>query len=118
MMEVQLHVVGYADSDPAERADLAWRLQHELRPLDVEDVGPAAGQLPAGAKGSALEWAQLVVTLAGSLPPLVAALQGWLGRHPGASITAEIDGDRLTLSEPSASERREVIAAWVARHGG
>ena len=59
----------------------------------------------------------MVVTLAGSLPPLVAAVRAWLGRHPEASIELEIDGDRLMLSEPSASERRELIGTWMKRHG-
>jgi hypothetical protein len=58
------------------------------------------------------------VTLAGSLPPFVAAVRGWLDRHPGASITVEIDGDQLALSDASPRERRQLIAAWMARHGG
>jgi hypothetical protein len=117
--DVRLHVVGYADSDPEEQAELAWRLQQELTELDVEGVAHARKEeaLP-GAKGSAAEWAQLVVTSLASLPPLVVALRSWLGRHPQTSITLEIDGDRLTLSDPSASERSELIATWMARHGG
>jgi hypothetical protein len=119
MTEVRLHVAGYADGDAEERAELAWRLEQELRELDVEDVSHAgAEEAPPGAKGSAVEWAQLVITFAGSLPPLVTALRSWLGRHPGSSITLEIDGDRLTLSDPSSSERSELIAAWMGRHGG
>lgn len=116
--EVRLYVVGYADSDPEERAELAWRLEEELRGLDVNDIRRPSGPPPAGAKGPALEWAQLVISLAGSLPPLMGALRGWLGRHRGASITVEVDGDRLTLSDASESERRELTAAWMARHGG
>jgi hypothetical protein len=112
-----VYVAGYPDSDSDERAELAWRLQRELLRLEVEHVSRPSGRPPAGAKGSALEWAQLVVTLGGSLPALIAAVRGWLGRHPGASITLEIDGDRLTLSDPSQSERRELIDTWVQRHG-
>jgi hypothetical protein len=119
MTEIRLHVGGYADSDHEERAELAWSLQQELRDLDVDDVSHArAKELPPGAKGSALEWAQLVVTLAGSLPALVATVRSWLGRHPRSSITLEINGDRLTLNDVSASERSELIAAWMRRHGG
>jgi hypothetical protein len=118
MTELRVHVVGYADSDQQERAELAWNLQQELQELDVGDVSRPRAERPLGAKGSALEWAQLVVTFAGSLPALVAGLRAWLGRHSRASITLEIDGDRLTLDDPSASERSELIATWIARHGG
>jgi hypothetical protein len=119
MTEVRLHVGGYADSDPQERAELAWRLQQELHELDLDDVSHAtAEEAPPGAKGSAVEWAQLVVTFAGSLPALVATVRSWQGRHPRSSITLEIDGDRLTLSDLSASERSELISAWMRRHGG
>jgi hypothetical protein len=118
MTEIRLYVAGYADSDPEERAELAWHLEQELRELDVEDVTHTRAETPAGAKGNAVEWAQLAVAFAGSLPPLVAVLRSWLGGHPGVSITLEIDGDRLTLSDPSDSERRELVAAWLGRHGG
>jgi hypothetical protein len=117
MRVVRLHIAGYPDSDDQERAELSWRLEQELRELDVDDVSPPGAEVPEGAKGSVLEWTQLVVSFAGSLPPLVAAVRAWLGRHEGASITIEIDGDRLTLSDASARERSEFIDAWMARHG-
>jgi hypothetical protein len=116
--QISVHVAGYEDSDREERAELAWGLSEELRALDVEDVSRPAGQPQIGTKGSALEWAQLVVTLAGSLPPLVGAVRGWLGRHPGAAVSLEIDGDRLELTNVAADERRELIDAWMQRHGG
>lgn len=115
---IKIHVAGYPDSDAQERAELAWRLEHELRELDVDDISRPEIEQPAGAKGSAVEWAQLIVTMAGSLPPLLSALRDWLGRHAGSSITLEIDGDRLTIEEPSAAERRQLIDTWMKRHGG
>jgi Effector Associated Constant Component 1 len=117
MIEVRLHVAGYPDSDAEERAELTWRLEQELRELDVEDVSRPGCNVPAGAKGSALEWAQLVVSFAGALPALVAAVRGWQGRHQGASITMEIDGDRLTLTDLPADERSDLLETWMARHG-
>ena len=117
MREIRVDVVGYRDSDSEERARLALGLQQELLRLPVNDVARPTGILPAGARGSALEWAQLVVTLAGSLPPLIATVRGWVGRHSGVSVTLEIDGDRLTLSDASPMERRELVDAWMQRHG-
>lgn len=118
MTEIRLEVAGYEDSDAEERAKLTASLRDELRAIDVEDVSHPAADPQSGAKGTAFEWAQLVVTLGGSLPAVIGALRAWLGRHEGASVTLEINGDRLTLSNPSAREREELIAAWMARHAG
>jgi hypothetical protein len=72
---------------------------------------------PEGAKGAGLEWAQLVVTLAGTLPPFIVALQGWLGRHPRAAVTLEIGGDKLSIPDASPAERRRLVETFLARHG-
>lgn len=117
MLEVRLRVAGFSDSDSEEQAELAWRLQDELSSLDVEDVTRVPTAPPAGAKGAALEWAQLVVTLAGTLPGLVAAVRRWAARHPGAEVTVEVDGDRVTLSDASAEDRQRLLSAWLLRHG-
>jgi Effector Associated Constant Component 1 len=116
MTEIRLHIGGYPDSDAEERADLAWRLREEMLGLGVDKVAHPSTQPPPGAKGGAVEWAQLVVTLAGSAPPLIMALQGWLGRHPSAAVTLEIDGDTLTLGEASPDEQRRLVETFLARH--
>ncbi len=111
-----MHVDGFSDSDPEERAELAWRLQEDLIEADVGSVSRPPAPAPAGAKGPTLEWAQLLVTLVGALPGLVAAVRGWHNRHADASVTLEIDGDRVTLSDGSSREGRELLAAWLQRH--
>jgi membrane-associated two-gene conflict system component 1 (EACC1) len=117
MAELQIHVAGYPDSDDEERAELAWRLREEIREYGVDDVSQPSVRPPPGSKGGALDWAQLVVTFAGTLPPLVMAIQGWLGRHPRAAVTLEIGGDRLTLDEASPEDRRRLLEVFLARHG-
>jgi hypothetical protein len=77
-----------------------------LRERDVADVRRPSGRPETVAEGPAREWAQLMVSLAGNLPPSVAALRGWLGRHPGTCITLEIDCERLTTSDASARAAR------------
>jgi hypothetical protein len=111
-----VEVDGFPDSDPEERAELAWRLQDELTASEVGTVSRPAAAAATGAKGPALEWAQLVVALAGSLPGLVAAVRAWQDRHPHASVTLELDGDRVTLSDGTSREGRELLAAWLQRH--
>jgi Effector Associated Constant Component 1 len=115
MTDVRVHVGGYPDSDDEERADLASRLRADLQALDLEVAHPD-GQAPPGAKGSALEWTELVVTVAGSMQGMTAAMQGWLGRHKGATVSLEIDGDRLTLEDASPADQRRLLETFLARH--
>jgi Effector Associated Constant Component 1 len=117
MTEVLFNVVGYPDSDDQERADLASRLRDEMVGQGVDDVTHPDAVAPDGAKGAALEWAQLVVGLSGTIGPMLAALRGFLGRHPRAAVTLEIEGDTLTLNEASPTEQRQLVEAFLARHG-
>ena len=48
---------------------------------------------------------------------MVAALQGWLGRHRGAAVSLEIDGDKLTLADASEADQRRLVETFLARHG-
>jgi membrane-associated two-gene conflict system component 1 (EACC1) len=117
MTQVRVHVDGYPDSDDEERADLTSRLRDEMLERGVEDVAHPEGMAPDGAKGGALEWAQLVVGLAGSVGPMIAALRAWIGGHPRAAVTLEIDGDTLTLASASEEEQGRMIESFLARHG-
>jgi hypothetical protein len=112
-----VHVGGFPDSDPEERAALAWGLRDDLIASEVGSVSHPPAVAPAGAKGVALEWAQLLVTLAGTVPGLVATVRAWQVRHPHSSVTLEIDGDRVTLSDGASPEGRALLEAWLHRHG-
>ncbi|MGH2943288.1 MAG: effector-associated constant component EACC1 [Solirubrobacteraceae bacterium] len=118
-MEQQLHltVSGYPDSDDEERAELAGALRAELLAEAMADVSHPPARGPEGAKGSALEWAQLIVALTGPLPAVVGMIRSWLGRHPGATLTLKLDGDEITIAEPTDSERAALLEAWLSRHG-
>ncbi len=118
MTEIRLQVAGYPDSDAEERADLTSRLREEIEEHGIDDVVHPAVESPAGSKGAALDLAQLVVSFAGTLPPLIMAIQGWLGRHPRAAVTLEIDGDKLILDEASPEDRQRLLEVFLARHGG
>jgi hypothetical protein len=117
MAQLRVQVQGLPDSDDEERADLASRLRDEMLDQGVEEVAHPEVHAPAGAKGAALEWAHLVVGLAGSLGPLLAALRGWIGRHPDAAVTLEIEGDKITLDKASPADRQRLVEAFLARHG-
>jgi hypothetical protein len=115
--EVRLQILGAEDSDAAERAELTRRLKQDLRRLDADVRHPAA-QAPEGAKGQALEWAQVVVTLTGALPPLIAVLRSFSKRNRGCAMTLEADGDTLRLEGGDDEERARLADAWLARRGG
>jgi Effector Associated Constant Component 1 len=115
--EVWVEVAGFPDSDSEERAELASRLRTELIAAEVGTVSRPPAAAPTGAKGAALEWAQLLVTLTGSLPALLAAVRAWHDRHPHAAVTLEIEGDRVTLSDRRSPEGRAMLEDWLHRHG-
>jgi len=116
MTQLRVQVQGLPDSDDEERAELASRLRDEMLQQGVDEVAHPETDAPEGAKGAALEWAQLVVGLAGSLGPLLAALRGWIGRNPDAAITLEIDGDKITLDKASPADRQLLVEAFLSRH--
>lgn len=117
MYEIRLSVRGFADSDERERAELTRDLGAALESRRLGSTRHPRASAPAGAKGPALDWAQLLLGFAGNLPALLGFLRSWQHDHHGASIEIEIDGDRLMLENPSEQERREVVDAWLQRHG-
>jgi hypothetical protein len=116
MQWMALHVEAL-ESDPHHAAELTWDLKEELEQSRAESIEHADAVAPAGAKGGALEWAQLIVTFSGGLPGLLALIRGWADRNEDAGVSLEIDGDRLVLGAATPAERREALDAFLARHG-
>lgn len=112
--EVRLEILGAEDSDAQERAELMRRLKHDLRDLDADVRHPEA-EAPAGAKGTALEWAQVVVTLSGSLPPLIALVRSFSRRNRDCAMVLEAEGDTLRIEGGDVEERTRLTEAWLAR---
>ena|ERR1700754_685760 len=118
MTELRINVLGDPSSDYGERARLAGELRDVLNAADTASVTHPEKPSPAGAKGTALEWAELVVGIAGAIPPILGVIQSWLGRNPDTSVTVRIDDDELSLTHASDDERRQLVEAWLRRHGG
>src|SRR5512144_298864 len=104
--------------------DQVARLSESLR-QDVLAFGalsaehpPAAGPAPAGAKGAALEWAQLVVTLAGNLPALAVFVRGWAADHRATRVRLELEGDVIELDGATDAQSRQLLERFLARHPG
>jgi hypothetical protein len=119
-LAVQLELSFEPDLDPEEEATLARRLRQTLSGLDVDGVDFAP--LPtaaAGAKGMALDWTQLLLTLSASggvLTSVIAALRPWLTGDQRRSVTATIGKDKLTVTGISPAEQHRLITAWLKRH--
>jgi hypothetical protein len=47
---------------------------------------------------------------------VVRAVSGWLGRRPNRSVTLEIDGDSIHVTDPSAEDQQRLIDAFLVRH--
>jgi hypothetical protein len=101
-----------------EEAALATRnLRRELLDADVLAAeSPMVGTAPPGAKGDAVNWAQLVVEFATALPALIGLIRSWSRRNEGMRLTVTLGGDRLELSSASEAEQSAIVSAWLARH--
>jgi hypothetical protein len=111
------------DADDQRLAVLAAYLRTELLRLDVEDVTSLrTGQAPPGTKGAELaDVAGLLVTLgqsADGLRSVITAIQAWLPRAIGhaRSVTIEIDGNKLELSNATHTDQAELVALFISRH--
>jgi hypothetical protein len=96
------------------RPDATGRLEQELRSLDLRGIErPRGADAPPGAKGAAMEWAQLAVSVAGTLPPLVALARSFAKRNPQTEIVIRVEGrSDLPLDGTEADVPR--AKAWLA----
>lgn len=109
------------DTDAADGERLGRQLRNELRALDVDEVTTVdGGAPPPGAKGTATDLTEWLVTLSGGggvFVTVIGTIRAWLGSRAGAhKITVTIDGDTLELSSATAGERAELVDAFVRRH--
>lgn len=110
-----------ADAEKSER--LTTRLRAELRGLDIYTLQVLADAAPPeGAKAVDPVTAGAVVLAlsapSGVLTSLVGLLQDWLGRQSARHrVSVTIDGDTVELERATPEERRQLIDAFVRRHG-
>jgi Effector Associated Constant Component 1 len=108
------------DVTEEEREETLLHLQRELLETDVRAVENDPNALPpTGAKGLAVGLDSLLITLAGSgslLSTVVSTVGTWLTERRKCSATLKLDGDEITITNPSAEDQRKLIAAFLARH--
>jgi Effector Associated Constant Component 1 len=120
-LSLVVHVDPEVDPERAER--LVRRLRGELTELDVTVSPVAAGPPPEGAKGTdQVTLGALVVAFSASggvFTTLVGTVRDWLDRQSGRHrVSMTIDGDTIELERASASERQQLLDAFVRRHSG
>jgi hypothetical protein len=117
--DVAVKVIGGSELDEEDVDRLARGLANELDEAEAGDVAlKGTGRVPHGAKGDFVAIGELVIAAIGALPPVVAAIRGWLGRSPAKSIELVVDGDSITIVSPSSEDENRLVDAWLARHGG
>jgi hypothetical protein len=116
---LRLSTIGEVAED--ERETITRRLRRELLDLDVDSVTslPSA-DLPPNAKADPFTVGALLLSLTASggiITTLIAAINDWLGRHQDVShISVTIEGDTLEIDRATASQRREIMQAYIDRH--
>ncbi|MFK0295278.1 hypothetical protein ACIQU6_33075 [Streptomyces sp. NPDC090442] len=112
-----LGLTGASDTDPEELSALTEQLRRALLELDVDDVRLARGgaPAPAGAKpAEAIAVGALVVTAAPVLVRQVLNLvDTWLRNRPVRTVTVELDGGKIELTNASREDQGRLIDAFV-----
>ncbi|WP_329254547.1 hypothetical protein OG223_28590 [Streptomyces sp. NBC_01478] len=125
-MDVLLGLAPDGDTDREENERFVSRVRAELRGLDIDALRVQASVSsdvpPEGAKAvDPVTVGAVVLALSASggvLPALVETLRDWLGRQSARHrVSVTIDGDTIELERASADERRELVDAFVRRHG-
>jgi hypothetical protein len=115
-IELIVSVVAGEDADAEELAALSGRLRDALRETDAESIDvPRGGDVPAGAKGEALQWGTLVVTVlsSGALTGVVETTREWIGRQKHGSVRVKLGDDELELSSAAPADQQRVVEEWL-----
>ena len=118
-----LNIVPGPEDDTEQLEVLTQQLREELIELDVEAVDfiNVRERHPRVKSGDPFTWGMLVVTLAASggvLTKLIDMLQSWLTRSDSRSLSLEIDGDKLEVTDISSQKQQQLIEYWLSRHSG
>lgn len=109
------------DADMEEIQHAGQQLCALLLKLDIEAVQPVSvAPEPNGAKGAAVDWSQLVLTLSaagGVVTSLITLARQWLSQHAAAQrLKITIGKSALELERTTSEERERLISAWIRLH--
>lgn len=117
---IDIHIDALADSDSDELAKLTRGLRKELEASgELERVEPGIVTAPPDSKFAGGDLQSLIVTLAASggvLTTLIGLVQSFVTRREKASVTLEINGDKIVITSASPETERLLAEDWIARH--
>jgi len=120
VLQVRIDLGLQADAEGAELDEAARALGEELLALDVHDVTRVTDGAPAsGARGvdAVLPAALLVFASKEAISAVVRSAEQWLRRRPARSVKVTIEGETVELSDASEEQQRELVEAFLQRHG-
>ena len=108
------------DDDDADLEKLSLDLAAELRKLDVErvDLAPPEAEAPPGTRGDPVTVGALVVALVaanGVLTTLITVVANAIKARSDRSVTLEIDGKKLILTNIDEDHQRRYAREWLDR---
>ena len=121
-LEVGIDLGG--EQDAAELDAAALQLRDELLQLDVQAVERQEEAAPDGTRGvGAAVLETLIVSGSKDLvDAVVAAVAGWFSRRQSGSVsnsgsvTLTLDGDTITIDNPSDEDQRRLLELFVRAH--
>ncbi len=104
------------EASPERLARLVAAVRQEVRQLDVAAVEFAQGTVPDGARGGAMDFTTLLVTLAASpvLVELVKMATAWIARAKDRSVELVGPCSTLRLTGAAAAGQEVLIREWLA----
>jgi hypothetical protein len=116
-MEVRLTTEA-AGAAPRQIADLTQMLRDDvLASGALSAEHPTARRRPPdGSKGAGLEYAELVVSIAGNLAALVVLVRDWTRDRHNTRVRIEIGGDVIEVDGATDATSEELLRRFLARH--
>lgn len=118
---VHIRIEGGSEADAEDLECLASELLMELRDIDEVEAAPGEAReaAPEESKGPAVDWGSVAVKIlsAGGLGSLVTALANFLNRDRDRSVTLEINGNKLQVSNLSKADAQELVRWFQLQTG-
>jgi Effector Associated Constant Component 1 len=116
MPQLHLHVDSQAGA--VRTADQTSDLMEVLERSRADSVEQVEGARRPNAKGTVIEWAELIVGFSGGLPTIVGLVRAWRRTTPATRVEIELDGDRLVLEGQAPEHEQRLVDLFVKRHAG
>jgi len=116
-LEVRVKITGEVCEDPELLETYSRRLREELLELDIESVEYASQvEAPEGSKGVGSAVGDMIFSLGPldyALSSVVGAVQSFVSRGQQCSITLDIAGNSINITDTTPEQQQKLIDAWI-----